>query len=51
MITLEDCIEFCGLTKEEVLAIAEHEHVPEIGQQLSPATFYAKITESIKSAR
>ncbi len=30
MITLEDCIEFCGLTKEEVLAIAEHEHVPEI---------------------
>jgi hypothetical protein len=28
MITLEDCIEFCGLTDEEVLAIAEHEHVP-----------------------
>jgi hypothetical protein len=30
MITLEDCIAFCGLTEEEVLAIAEHEHVPEI---------------------
>ena len=30
MITLEDCISLCGLTKEEVLAIAEHEHVPEI---------------------
>ena len=30
VITLEDCIQFCGLTKEEVLAIAEHEHVPEI---------------------
>src|SRR5271166_6368929 len=30
MITLEDCIAFCGLTEEEVLAIAEHEHLPEI---------------------
>ena len=28
MITLEDCIAFCGLTEEEVLAIAEHEHLP-----------------------
>jgi hypothetical protein len=30
MITLEDCIGLCGLTEEEVLAIAEHEHLPEI---------------------
>lgn len=30
MISLEDCIGMCGLTEEEVLAIAEHEHVPEI---------------------
>jgi hypothetical protein len=30
MITLEDCIAFCGLTEEEVLAIAEHEHIPEM---------------------
>jgi hypothetical protein len=30
MITLEDCIGMCGLTEEEVLAIAEHEHLPEI---------------------
>ena len=30
MITLDDCIAFCGLTQEEVLAVAEHEHVPEI---------------------
>ncbi len=30
MITLEDCIAFCGLTEDEVLAIAEHEHVPEV---------------------
>ena len=30
MICLEDCIAMCGLTEEEVLAIAEHEHLPEI---------------------
>ena len=30
MITLEDCIGLCGLTEEEVLAVAEHEHLPEI---------------------
>ena len=30
MITAEDCIAMCGLTEAEVLAIAEHEHVPEV---------------------
>jgi hypothetical protein len=30
MICLEDCIALCGLSEEEVLAIAEHEHIPEI---------------------
>ncbi len=30
MISIEDCIALCGLTREEVLAIAEHEHIPEI---------------------
>jgi hypothetical protein len=30
MISLEDCIALCGLTEEEVLAIAGHEHLPEI---------------------
>lgn len=30
MICLHDCIALCGLTREEVLAVAEHEHVPEI---------------------
>ena len=30
MISLEDCIALCGLTEAEVLAIAEHEHIPEI---------------------
>ena len=29
-ITLQDCIAMCGLTEQEVLAIAEHEHIPEI---------------------
>lgn len=30
MISLQDCIDLCGLSEEEVLAIAEHEHIPEI---------------------
>ena len=30
MITLQDCIALCGLNEAEVLAIAEHEHVPEV---------------------
>jgi DNA repair protein RadC len=30
MISLEDCVGLCGLTEQEVLAIAEHEHVPEM---------------------
>lgn len=30
MITLEDCLAFCNLTEEEILAIAEHEQMPEM---------------------
>jgi hypothetical protein len=30
MFTIEECIAMCGLTQDEVLAIAEHEHIPEI---------------------
>jgi hypothetical protein len=30
MISLEDCIGLCGLDEEEVAAISEHEHIPEI---------------------
>jgi hypothetical protein len=30
MVTLEDCIAFSGLSESEVLALAEHEHIPEI---------------------
>lgn len=29
-VTLEDCIGLCGLERDEVAGIAEHEHVPEI---------------------
>jgi hypothetical protein len=30
MISLEDCIGMCGLDEEEVAAISEHEHIPDI---------------------
>ena len=30
MISMKDCIALCGLNEQEVMAIAEHEHVPEI---------------------
>jgi hypothetical protein len=30
MLTIEDCIALSDLTKEEIDAIAEHEHIPEI---------------------
>ena len=30
MLRLEDCLALCELSEEEVLAIAHHEHLPEI---------------------
>lgn len=30
MLCLEDCIALCDLTEAQVLAIAQHEHIPEI---------------------
>jgi hypothetical protein len=30
MLSLEDCLALCDLSEEEVLAIAHHEHLPEI---------------------
>jgi hypothetical protein len=30
MLSLEDCLALCDLTEEEVLAIAHHEHIPEV---------------------
>jgi hypothetical protein len=29
-LTFEDCLGLCDLSEEEVLAIAEHEHIPAI---------------------
>ncbi len=30
MLTYEDCVGLCELTEEEIRAISEHEHIPEI---------------------
>lgn len=30
MLSLEDCLGLCDLTEPEVLAIAQHEHIPEM---------------------
>lgn len=30
MLCFEDCLDFCELAEDEVAAIAEHEHIPEI---------------------
>jgi hypothetical protein len=30
MISLDDCVAMCGLSPEEVAAVSEHEHIPEI---------------------
>ena len=61
MITLQDCIEFGDLTEAEVLAIAEHEHMPEIvaaayGQYLAQqahgtATIARFIIDDIRAAQ
>lgn len=30
MLTIQDCLELCGLTEDEIEAISEHEHIPDI---------------------
>ena len=60
MISLSDCIAMCGLSEDEVLAIAEHEHIPEIAaaalgqyllnQQHGPEKIRDMIREDIRSA-
>ena len=30
MLSLQDCLALCELTEDEVRAIAQHEHIPEI---------------------
>lgn len=60
MISKEDCIALCGLTAEEVDAIAEHEHVGEIAaaaladyllhKNHGPERIRAMIVDDIRSA-
>jgi hypothetical protein len=60
MITLEDCIAFCGLTEAEILALAEHEHIPEIAaaalaeyllkQRRGPEKIHEMIADDIRAA-
>ena len=61
MITLEDCIAFCGLSEEEVLAIAEHEHMPEaaacalaeylLNQEHGPERIRDMIVDDVRAAQ
>ena len=61
MITLEDCLGLCDLTEEEILAIAEHEHLPEIAaialghylvhQEHGPEAIFKMIAEDIRAAQ
>ena len=61
MLTREDCLALCELSEEEVAAIAEHEHVPEMiamemGQYLchtpdGEARIERMIIEDINAAR
>jgi len=61
MISLEDCIALCGLTRDEVLALAEHEHIPDIaaaalGQYLlnqptGCSAIHAMIVDALRWAR
>jgi hypothetical protein len=60
MVTLEDCLAFSGLTEDEILAIAEHEHIPEIaaaalaeyllGQDDGPEKIRRMIADDIREA-
>lgn len=60
MISLEDCIGMCGLDPDEVAAIGEHEHIPDIAaaaladyllkQAGGPERIRAMIVEDIHKA-
>ena len=65
MLTLEDCIGLSELDEEEILAIAEHEHIPEMaavwshwgntqvsiinGQAADPVAAWKTMVENIKA--
>ncbi len=61
MITIEDIVAFSGLSRDEVLAIAEHEHMPEVAacalaeylmqQEHGPERIREMIVEDIRNAQ
>ena len=60
MISFLDCIAMCGLNEDEVLAIAEHEHIPAVAaaalgqyllkQEHGPDKIRAMIRDDIRGA-
>ncbi|WP_417680255.1 hypothetical protein [Roseibium sp.] len=60
MITIEDCIGLSDLREDEILALAEHEHIPEIAaaamgayllhQEHGPERIRAMIEDDIRAA-
>ena len=60
MIALEDCMAMCGLTPEEIDAIAEHEHIPELAAaalgdyllhlEKGPHVIYGMLKDDIRHA-
>ena len=47
MLTLQDCVDFCELSEDEIQAIAEHEHAPTI----PAAQLGSRLVESQSGAR
>jgi hypothetical protein len=51
MITIEDCIALCGLTREEIDAVAEHEHLPEAAASALAAWLMEKEETGVPAVR
>lgn len=47
MITLEDCVALSGLSEEEILAIAEHEHIP-VGAATGMARYLSRVAGGVE---
>jgi hypothetical protein len=51
MISIEDCIALTGLTRDEVDAIAEHEHLPEAAATALASYLMRKETVGVPAIR
>jgi hypothetical protein len=51
MISIEDCIALSGLTREEVDAVAEHEHLPEAAAAALAAWLMQKEDKGVMAVR